>query len=237
MKEFARKPITSIEPLGSKLRRARETAGLSVNAVAIQTGIPEKYLHALEASRYFDLPGEVYIRNFLRICSQLFHLRTESVLELYERERRVAGVPPPPTPPRALSAPRIVNIPRFFRNIAIGVGIAALLVYLGLKVHGILQPPELSVTTPAADIKITTYLLTVEGTTEPESTVRVNGQEVFLSPDGKFAEPLDLQPGINIITISSKKERSREHVITRRVIVEVPNAEPSANGARAALNR
>lgn len=220
---FSRKPISTIEPLGTKLRHAREEARLPLNTVALQTGIPLKYLDALEGSRYQELPSDVYVKNFLRIISGLFHLSLERVLELYERERRVAGSRPVQAPPTALPEPHIVNITRLARNVAVGLGVAGLLVYLGLKVQTVVEAPELTLSSPTEDFVTTTPSVLVEGATEPESAVRINGQEVFLNTDGRFSERIDLQPGLNVIKISAAKERSREQVVFRQVIVEETN--------------
>jgi len=220
MISFSRKPISTIEPLGTKLRLAREAEHLPLNALALRTGIPLKYLDAIERSCYQELPSDVYVKNFLRIISQMLHLSLERVLELYERERRVAGHQQNQAPPTALPEPRIVNVSRLARNIAVGLGVAGLLVYLGLKVQTVVEAPELTLSSPTQDFVTTTPTVLVEGATEPESAVRINGQEVFLNTDGRFSERIDLQPGLNVIKISSAKERSREQVVFRQVIVE-----------------
>lgn len=217
---FSRKPISTIEPLGEKLRQARQAARLPLNTVALQTGIPLKYLDALERSRYQELPSDVYVKNFLRIISQILHLSLERVLELYERERRVAGNHQAPTPPTALSEPRVVNISKLARNIVFALGVAGLLFYLGLKVQKVIEAPLLTLSSPAQDFVTATPSVLVEGTTEAESAVRINGQEVFLTTGGNFSERIDLQPGLNVIKVSATKERSREQVVFRQVIVE-----------------
>ncbi|MBI3956452.1 MAG: helix-turn-helix domain-containing protein [Candidatus Kerfeldbacteria bacterium] len=222
MTTFSRKPISSIEPLGVRLRHAREESGMSVETLALQTGIPCKYLAALESSRYDELPGDVYVKNFLRICGGMFHFNNERVLEMYDQERRIAGSRAVPAPPTALPNPRVINAPRLLRNAGLVLGVAALLLYLGLKVQGILEPPALTVAAPAADLETTERTLTIEGSTEPESSVRINGQEAFLGTDGRFSERIDLQLGLNVIKITSQKERSREQTAYRRVIVKEP---------------
>lgn len=221
---FTRKPLSVIEPLGAKLRQAREAVGMTQHAVAIQTGIPAKYLDALEGSRYEELPGEVYVKNFLRITSEFFHLSLIRVMELYEQERRVTRRPASPTPPRALSKPRVVNVSKLVRNVGVALGVAVLLLYLGLKVQTVIKPPVLTVTAPAQDLLTTETTLQVEGVTEPESIVRINGQDVSLGTDGHFSERIDLQPGLNVIKVSAVKERSHEQVVYRQVILEQQQA-------------
>jgi cytoskeletal protein RodZ len=195
---------------------------LTLDAVARTTNIPAKYLHALETSRYDELPGAVYVRNFLRICSTLYHLNSERVLELYARERRIAGVPHPPSPPHAIPTPRTVHLPRLLRTIAIVAMAIGFLGYLGLKVQRIVEPPMLNVLMPTEDATTTERSITVSGVTEPESTVTINGQSVFLGTDGQFSETVTLQSGLNVIKISSRKKRSQERTVYRRIISEQP---------------
>lgn len=221
MTAFSRKPVTTIVPLGAKLCHAREEMGYTLENVAGMTSIAPKFLRALEDSRYRDLPGNVYVRNFLRSYAHVLHLPAERVLGLYEQERRVIpGHRVLRTPPRALPEPHAPNIPRIARNVSIVLGILLLLTYFGNKLRVSLEPPALAVTAPSGDVVVADTNLLIEGSTEPESTVRINGQEIFLDAGGHFSERIDLQSGLNIIKIVAAKERGREQIVERRVIVE-----------------
>ncbi|MFH1171052.1 MAG: helix-turn-helix domain-containing protein [bacterium] len=215
---FSRKPVLTIEPLGQKLRCAREQARCTLETLAAQTSIPAKYLAALETSRYDQLPSDVYVRNFLRLYCEAFHLSFERVWELYQQERHVTGTRRVPVPPVALPEPTVINIPRLLRKAGVLLGAAILLLYLGIKVQHVLRPPLLTILTPAEDQVTKESKVTVAGVTEPESTVQINGQSVFLGTDGHFSEIVDLQPGLNVIKISATKERSREQVVYRQVM-------------------
>ena len=48
------------------LAKGSEALGWSLDAVAASTHIPERYLEALEAGRFHDLPGPAYVKGFLR---------------------------------------------------------------------------------------------------------------------------------------------------------------------------
>lgn len=218
---FSRKAISRIEPLGEKLRRLRTEARVSLEALAQQTGIQPKYLVALEAGQYDRLPGDVYIRNFLRLYAATLHVNAQRVFELYEQERTVIRpTGAEHTPPRALTEPHTVNVHRLLKRLAIGVSVLALLAYLGLKVRTTVTPPALQIVAPAQDFITHQHTITIEGVTEAESTVRINGQQVFTDPAGRFSEEIDLQPGLNVIKIAAQKQRSREHVVYRQVLVQ-----------------
>lgn len=230
MNAFSRKTIGGTETLGEKLRRLREEAQLSMEDFARRTGIQHRYLALLESGRYDRLPGEVYVRRFLRVYAETLHLSMPQVFSLYERERQV--IPPAhPTrvkPPQALPEPHSVNWPRVLQQLGVLVSTLLLLVYLGFKVRALITPPALRVTSPAQDLVTTDRSITIDGATEQESRVRINGQQIFTDPSGHFSERIDLQPGLNVIKVSATKERSREHVVYRQVIVnEQPEGGPS----------
>ncbi len=223
MTTFSRKSIARLETLGDKLQRLRMEARLALDDLAQQTGIQPKYLRALEAARYDLLPGDVYVRNFLRAYAEALHVNVDRVYELYEHERAVVKYPGPTARlPQEVQGVRSVNLPRLLRRAAVIGGVLILLVYLGFKVNTILKPPSLQVQSPAQDQVTGDLSILVEGVTESEAAVAINGQEVFTDPSGKFSERIDLQPGLNVIKISSHKGRSREQIVYRQVIVEEP---------------
>ena len=64
--EVAPEAQLPLETVGSRLRRAREQAGLSVATVAADTRISQRQIEALEAGNYAALPGRTYAVGFSR---------------------------------------------------------------------------------------------------------------------------------------------------------------------------
>ena len=58
------------ESVGAFLRRAREARGISVAEVSRATRIPQSTVTCIENDHFDDLPGEVFIRGFLRAYAQ-----------------------------------------------------------------------------------------------------------------------------------------------------------------------
>lgn len=221
MTSFSVRSLTGIETLGDKLRRLREEARISLEEFARVSGIQPRFLQALEAGQYDRLPGEAYVRNFLRIYADQFHVNPDRVFELYHKESKVIRPVTPDilTPPRALSQPHAIRWHRVLKRSAISICVLMLLVYLGLKVRTILTPPALSLTSPAQDMTTRTPSVLVEGTTEHEATVTINGQQALIDQNGHFSETLDLEPGLNSIKVAAKKERSRNTIVSRQVVL------------------
>ena len=93
------------------------------------------------------------------------------------------------------------------------------MLYLGFKVEAIIRPPELFVTTPASDILVDGKYIEVQGITEEESVVTINGQDVLVNTDGSFSERINLSNGINEIVVTARKNHSKENTILRKVVV------------------
>ncbi len=220
MSRFTARTIVRIETLGDKLRRLRGEAHLSLDVFAQSTGVQPKYLLALEAGRYDELPGDVYARNFLRLYADQLHVSYERIMQLYEQERAVVRASlHVPTLPRVLPESRAVNVPRLLRRLSVAAGILVLLTYFGFKIQRVIAPPALTITSPTRDLVTHEPSVQVEGVTEGETVVRINGQEVYTDSAGRFAERIDLQPGLNIIQVAAAKQRSRAQVVYRRVML------------------
>jgi cytoskeleton protein RodZ len=71
---------TQSERAGSLLRVARESAGMSIDAVASHLKLAPRQVKALEDGDYSHLPGRTFVRGFVRNYARLVHLDAERVL-------------------------------------------------------------------------------------------------------------------------------------------------------------
>ncbi len=72
--------------IGSELRAARVRTGVELADVAQKLRISGAYLDALEAGRFADLPGDVYVFGFLRSYARFLNLDEQIVIERYRSE-------------------------------------------------------------------------------------------------------------------------------------------------------
>jgi cytoskeleton protein RodZ len=79
--------------LGEFLRRERELRHISLDAVAERTKISRRYLEAIEEERYDRLPGETFVRGFIRSYAQSIGLDPEDTLLIYNQSRMGQEVP------------------------------------------------------------------------------------------------------------------------------------------------
>ncbi|HET9957806.1 MAG TPA: helix-turn-helix domain-containing protein [Polyangiaceae bacterium] len=119
--------------VGQYLREQRESRGMSVEEISRATRVPVSSVERIEADRYDELPGEVFVRGFLKSYARALGVPADEVMARYTASRRVAWVTPLP-----ISS---VN-PRPARGRRFGVAIAfvLLLILFTLALSIVLKP-------------------------------------------------------------------------------------------------
>ncbi len=79
------------ERIGDMLRREREKRQISVETIAAKLRLNAKYIEALEENRYDRLPGDTYIRVYLRSLARYLSLDSEEIFRRFFDERGVTG--------------------------------------------------------------------------------------------------------------------------------------------------
>ena len=82
--------------LGRALRTARHRQGLTLEEASRGTRLRAEYLEALEHEIFESLPGDVYVRSFLRSYAAFLGLKPAKVVGVYERA--IGSGPAPPAP-------------------------------------------------------------------------------------------------------------------------------------------
>ncbi len=73
---------------GEYIREQRERRKMSIEQLASATKIPKGKLELLEADRFDELSGAVFVKGFLRCCARSLSLDEQTVIGLlYEQER------------------------------------------------------------------------------------------------------------------------------------------------------
>ena len=80
-----------METIGQILKNAREKKGLSIEELEASTRIVAKFIKALENEDFDALPGEIYVKGFIKNLSDKLSLDAEMVLERYNLQRNGAN--------------------------------------------------------------------------------------------------------------------------------------------------
>jgi cytoskeletal protein RodZ len=122
-----------METVGTYLRRSREAKRMSVEEVSRATRVPASSVDRIEADRFDELPGEVFVRGFLKSYARAVGLQAEDVMARYTASRRVAWVTPLP-----LSSP--IARPARGRRFGVAIAFVLLLILFTLALSIVLKP-------------------------------------------------------------------------------------------------
>ncbi|MGH2914836.1 MAG: helix-turn-helix domain-containing protein [Solirubrobacteraceae bacterium] len=74
-----------MDEIGARLREARMRARIDINEVELRTKIRAKYLRAMENEEWGLLPGDVYVKSFLRTYCEFLGLDSRQLIDDYKR--------------------------------------------------------------------------------------------------------------------------------------------------------
>jgi cytoskeletal protein RodZ len=118
--------------VGQYLRELREQRKMSVEEVSRATRVPMASVERIEADRFDELPGEVFVRGFLKSYARSLGVPPDDVLARYTASRRVAWVTPLP-----IAAP---TKPARGRRLGVAVAFVLLLILFTLALSIVLKP-------------------------------------------------------------------------------------------------
>jgi cytoskeletal protein RodZ len=222
MSFFQRSPIFLDEAtVAEQLRKARQAKNITLAEAAKRLKIRAYYLEALEKAQYHSLPTGVYGRNFVREYAVFLGLDSRRLLAQFGRETNYK-----PSSDKDLFERKIVSrsslivLPQLLRNAIIGFLITACLVYLIFLLQRIFEPPMLVISYPPDNFTTSDINLVIQGQSEPETDIKINGQNVLADNQGNFEREVYLQQGINVIIVTSEKKYSRTATVTKQVLVK-----------------
>jgi cytoskeletal protein RodZ len=121
-----------MESVGQFLRRQRQEKRLSVEEISRATRVPTTSVERIEADRFDELPGEVFVRGFLKSYARAVGAPSDEVLARYTSSRRVAWVTPLP-----IASP---TKPARGRRFGVAIAFVLLLILFTLALSIVLKP-------------------------------------------------------------------------------------------------
>lgn len=220
MTGFIYKQINGQKTVAEELKSKRQELGFNLEKISTSINIPIKYLYALENGEYDKLPGEVYAKLWLKKYCQILKLNISEIIKKFQKENKLQLSFSDYHSKKSFKSQKLVInfTPKIFRNLLVGTAVLVFLVYLGLEVKKIIEPPYLQISEPGNYIATTDNKVTIIGKTEPEVSLWINNQLVLANPEGNFQQDVELLPGLNTFEISAKKKHSQKNIVTLSVI-------------------
>lgn len=124
-----------METVGTTLRQQREKKRMGLAEVSRVTRIPVGTLESIEQDHFDDLPGEVFVKGFLKSYAQALGLLPEDIVARYTASRRVTMVTPLPvaSPVQAARAGQS-------RRFGVAIALVLLLILFTLALSIVLKP-------------------------------------------------------------------------------------------------
>ncbi|MCX6799893.1 MAG: helix-turn-helix domain-containing protein [Candidatus Falkowbacteria bacterium] len=211
--------------VSEQLRLARQIRGLTLGQVAQFLEISPKFLHALESSRYDELPKGMYGRNYLREYTTFLGLNYKELLSIFEKEKVVLGYQVDKDDYFVELKPKqkiVLFIPGIFKNIAILLSIIIGLLYFSGAILKIFSPPTLFVFNPSDNLITENTSINIDGLAEAQSQITING-DLIASTNGAFQRIVYLRKGINTINITASRKFGQPATIERKILVKDAN--------------
>jgi cytoskeletal protein RodZ len=125
-----------MESIGRYLKTEREVRQISLEELAQTTRIPLRHLASLEDDRLEKLPGDVFVRGFLKSYAKAVGLTIDEVLRRYEHQSRSSALPQEP------SAAPITGIagPERGRRFGLAIALVIILILFTLALSIALRP-------------------------------------------------------------------------------------------------
>jgi cytoskeletal protein RodZ len=200
--------------LGSTLKAARTRANFTLEEAEVQTRIRLKYLEALENGQYHLLPAEAYNIGFVRCYAAWLKLNPEKVIRLYREER---------SEQRLTNTSRVVNLAPhkvsdwhfLITPKVLGIAGAVLLFggvisYIAMQLNHFTAPPEINLTNAPEEFTSEHDTVSLSGVVTEGSAVLMNNEPVLVTPNGEFAQDIQLSPGVNEVVIAAKSRAGKE---------------------------
>lgn len=210
-------PKTSKLTVGDELRIRRQELDISLHKVEVATKIRGRYLRAIEASDFANLPNDVYSRGFVRQYAQYLGLSGAEYAKRYQLERGGLQKPVQQVKPRAVGL-RFGLTSRWAASLA-ALGVLVLIIgYLLWQFSSLTSAPKLDLVSPGKDIVVASSSIEIKGSTASGADVFLNDVALPSDVDGKFATTLALQPGINEVRVVAKNKLGKQTKVTRNIL-------------------
>ena len=221
---FHKKSIVTQETLSELLRKVRLGKNWTLEIAAAKTKITSHHLLALEKSLYDEIPGEVYIKNFIRIYSQKLGLNPQECLEKYAQEKHFIEQKKHHHFLKEIGRAKLEDFilkPRTIKVSLICLVIFLVLSYITLNIYQTTAPPPLKIYYPQDNLETDQLIINIQGKSNKEAIVHINNQVILLKEDGSFEETIILREGLNLITIKAEKKHGLARRVTRHILVNI----------------
>jgi cytoskeletal protein RodZ len=210
--------------IGEVLKKQRKNLNKSIEQVALDTKIQPRFIEYIEADNFEKFDSYVHAQGFIKIYAKYLDLNEDRMLAIYRRT--VPYDKQEKLPKRETIAVKHMKFRITPKIVAFSLSILFFLVilsYIGYQIYQFQSPPQIKIVRPENNLTINKEEIEVAGITDSNAKIFINDTPVEITEDGNFKYQVDLNPGVNLITILAKKNNStQESVETIKINYEAP---------------
>lgn len=189
-----------MKTIGEILGTARKDHGFTTQQLSGTTKIDVRYIEAIEANDFPNLPSATFTKGFVRNLAISLGKDPDEWVALLRRDYQTTS----PVNTSPIRRARRLSLGPLLQSqmILLALGAIVFVVYLGFQYRAVITPPPLEINNPTKDA-VTVSPVTINGKTASGTTVVIN-DDLKIVPDssGNFQTKLNLSPGNNEIKIS-----------------------------------
>lgn len=210
-----------MKTVGQILKETREAKLYTLDIIEKHTKIRKELLAALEADDYEKLPPATFIQGFIKNYGNFLGLSSEKLLAIFRRDFEAKRHPPQVL--ESFTNPLKTTF-RITPSRIIGATITLIIIlffgYLWFEYRQFLGNPNLTISSPTDQLSIEIPKVLVEGSTDMDTKVFVNNQEIVADKEGKFRQEITLSGSLNKIIITAESKFGKKTTIERTVFVK-----------------
>jgi transcriptional regulator with XRE-family HTH domain len=220
---FVQKRIQhQIGGFGADLKELRELRGYSLERLSKISGMHVTLISAFEEERLQDIADPVYAERHIRTLAKILEGREEFYLQKYRKlleHRLLAKAPERALRPRIRRSDLFVTsrLVMFCGFVIVVIAIGA---YVAYAAREIVKAPILRVTAPIEGAIAIESSVAVQGETDPQASVIINGQKIIVDDAGTFFASINIPSGVSTIRIEARRRYGKTTVIERHVMFE-----------------
>ncbi len=199
--------------VGEVLKKQRKNLGKTLEQVALDTKIQPRFIKYIEDDDFDKFDSAVYTQGFIKIYAKYLDLDEDRILAIYRR-----SVPNMKKSNQTYRETKNVSGLKKItpKSIAIALSIVFFLIigsYITYQIYQFQSPPQINIENPENNLTTQQDSIEVKGIADSNSSLFINDTPVELNDNGEFSKIVELNPGVNLITILAKKDNSTQETV------------------------
>lgn len=209
-----------MKTVGEILRNERLKKKLALSEVEGATKIKVRFLEALERNDFSKIADATIVKGFIKNYAEYLGLSSRDLLAIFRRDfiEDKKGQILPRGVYEPLYQPKFSWTPKMTVAASLIALFLILAIYLSFQLFGFLGAPSLEIYSPKNKESVKETEINIQGKTNPDATVSVNGEIILVLTDGSFEKTVTLSAGENkflIEAVSRRGKKSLKEVVVR----------------------